>query len=453
MTKQQRLILIVSILASFVAFLDGSVVNVALPAIARGLGGGLAVQQWVVDGYLLTLGSLILIAGSLSDLFGRKRVLMYGLIGFLVASLLCALSPTSGVLIAARALQGAAGALLVPSSLALIISSFSGAAQGKAIGTWTAWTGISFLIGPLVGGALVDAGSWRLVFAINVIPILLTLWLMQQLSLKADGKPGQHVDWAGAVLCTLGLTGAVYALIEQPNFGWGSAFTWIPLIGGLVLLGVFGWYESRAKSPMLPLELFRIRNFTIGNLATIAIYAALSVATFIIVVFVQQVGHYTALEAGMSLLPVTGLMFVLSPRFGALSGKYGPRWFMAAGPILAAAGFFWMLHVNQQVNYWTQLLPGILLFGIGLSMTVAPLTSAVLGSIRPEHAGIASAVNNAISRIAGLVAVAAIGLIVGPALTVSGFHRGIVVMGILLIVGGAISAAGIRGQAEQPSAA
>jgi EmrB/QacA subfamily drug resistance transporter len=448
MIKQQRLVLFISILASFVAFLDGSVVNVALPAIAREMHGGLVVQQWVVDGYLLTLGSLILIAGSLSDLLGRKRILVGGLLGFGVASLLCALAPSGGFLVAARMLQGAAGALLVPSSLAIIIATFSGAAQGKAIGTWTAWTGISFVIGPLVGGALVDLASWRWVFAINVFPIALTLWLLQRLKLDEDGKPHARIDYLGAVLCALGLGGAVYALIEQPRYGWGSPMIWLPLVVGLVMLGVFIWYEDKAAHPMLPLELFRIRNFSFGNLATTFIYAALSIATFVIVVFVQQFAHYSALMAGLSLLPVTLIMFVLSPRIGALAGKYGPRWFMALGPVVAAIGFLWMLSVNSSVNYWTQMFPGVILFGVGLSITVAPLTSAVLGSIKPEHAGIASAVNNAIARIAGLVAVAAVGVIVGS-LDLAGFHRGIEVMALLLFLGGAVSAIGIRGAATQ----
>jgi EmrB/QacA subfamily drug resistance transporter len=446
MTKQQRLVLTVSILASFVAFLDGSVVNVALPAISKALGGGLVVQQWVVDAYLLTLGSLILIAGSLSDLLGRKTILVWGLIGFGVASLLCAMAPTSGILIFARALQGAGGALLVPSSLAIIIATFSGPAQGKAIGSWTAWTGISFIIGPLVGGFLVDVASWRWVFAINVFPIALTLWLLLRLKLANDGRSNTRIDYLGAVLCALGLGGTVYALIEQPRFGWSNPMIWLPLLVGLAMLVVFIWYEDKTPHPMLPLELFKIRNFSFGNLATTFIYAALSVATFVVVVFLQQFAHYSALLAGLSLLPVTMIMFVLSPRVGALAGKYGPRWFMASGPVVAALGFLWMLSVHSSViNYWTQLFPGVLLFGLGLSITVSPLTAAVLGSIKPEHAGIASAVNNAIARIAGLVAIAAIGMIVGS-LDLAGFHRGIEVMAILLLTGGAVSAIGIRGR-------
>lgn len=445
MTKQQRLILLVSILASFLAFLDSSVISVALPAIDRELGGGLSTQQWVTGSYLVTLGALILVAGSLSDLFGRRKVLVWGVVGFGVTSVLCALAPTAETLIIARALQGVFGALLVPSSLALIISSFEGPAQGKAIGSWTAWTGISFVIGPLVGGILVDSLSWRYVFLINIIPTLVTLWLIRRLEETSDntGKRAK-VDIIGAILCTLGLAGAVYALIEQPHFGWQHPLIAGTFTAGLAMLALFVWYERRIEHPMLPLALFKVGNFTVGNLATVAIYAGLSVATFLITIFVQEVGHYSALTAGLSILPVTIIMFLLSSRFGALAGKYGPRLFMTVGPLLAAAGFALMLTTDNSVSYWTQLLPGILLFGLGLSVTVAPLTSAILGSIDKRHAGIGSAVNNAVSRIAGLVAVASIGMIVGQELTLEGFHRGVLVMVILLAIGGIISAVGIQ---------
>ncbi len=443
MGNQRRLALIVSILASFVAFIDGSVVNVALPAISRDLGGGLVTQQWVVDAYLLTLSALILVAGSLSDLFGRKRVMAYGLIGFGITSVLCAVAPNSEALIIFRALQGITGALLVPSSLALIIAVFEGNGEGKAIGTWTAWTGISYLIGPLLGGFLIDAYSWRLIFAINVLPIALTLWLMSYLHLKEKSQTMAEVDFIGAILCVLGLGGSVYALIEQSHYGWASPKIYLPFAVGILMLGVFLWYERRAAHPMLPLELFKVRNFAVGNISTIAIYAGLSVTTFLITIFIQQVGGYSAIQAGLATLPVTIIMFVLSPRFGALCGKYGPRFFMGVGPVLAGLGFLLLLSVDQSVNYWTQLLPGILLFGLGLSMTVAPLTAAILGSIKAEHAGIGSAINNAVARVAGLLAIAAIGTITGSTLSLLGFHRGMVAMAILLGIGGLISAIGI----------
>ena len=443
MTKQQRLVLWISILASFVAFLDGSVINVALPAITGELGGGLSTQQWVVDAYMITLGSLILIAGSLSDLFGRQKVLLTGLLGFGIASLLCAIAPSGEFLIISRGLQGVAGALLVPSSLALIIASFKGAAQGKAIGAWTAWTGISFIIGPLVGGLLVDAGSWRWIFAINVIPIAVTIWLLRRLKLPEQVRESTRLDAWGALLCAVGFGGTVFALIEQPAFGWAHPAIYLPLVIGLASLAAFFWYEKTTQHPMLPLGLFRVRNFAVGNLATLLIYAGLSLATFVIAVFVQQVGGYSATQAGLALMPVTIVMFLLSGRFGGLAGKFGPRLFMAIGPIIGALGFISMLGIDESVSYW-MLLPGVLIFGLGLSITVAPLTAAILGSIDERQAGIGSAVNNAVARIAGLLAIAAIGPIIGASLDVDGFHRAVTLTAGLLIAGGIISAIGIR---------
>ncbi len=443
MDKQQKLVIYISILASFVAFLDGSVINVALPAISSELGGGLTTQQWVVNAYLITLGSLMLVAGSLSDLFGRKKIIALGLWGFAITSLLCAIAPGGVFLIIARALQGAAGALLVPGSLALIISAFAGSAQGKAIGTWTAWTGIAFVVGPLLGGFLVDIGSWRLIFAINIVPIAITLWLMRSLDQKEKIHKAK-VDFTGAVLCGLGLGGPVYALIEQPHYGWSNPLIYGPLLLGIVCFAGFILYERRAPHPMLPLGLFKVRNFLVGNIATFTIYGGLAIALFLVTVFVQQVGNYSAVAAGLSLVPVTLILFALSSRFGALAGRYGPRAFMAGGPILAGIGFLTMLMVDESVNYWTQLLPGVLIFGVGLAITVAPLTTAILGAVDPKYAGIGSAVNNAVARIAGLVGIAVIGVIIGAELDLAGFQRGIMLMALLLFAGGIISAVGIR---------
>ena len=444
MTTQQRLVLLVSILSSFVAFLDGSIVTVALPAIAHELGGGFAVQQWTVDAYLITLGSLMLIAGSFSDIFGRKRVLGMGLVGFAVASLLCAVAPNALSLVIARALQGIAGALLVPSALALIISAFSGPAQGKAIGSWTAWAGIASIVGPLLGGVLVETASWRWIFAVNVVPIGITLWLLYMLQPEKHQKKHVPVDTAGALLCAIGLGGTVYALIEQAHYGWSSLMVYGPFVNGVIALILFVWRERRIANPMLPLSLFTVRNFNVGNIATFAIYAGLSVAVFLITLFIQQIGGYSAINAGFSLLPVTILMFTLSSRMGALAGRYGPRLFMGVGPIIAGAGFLYLLRSDASAAYWTQIFPAVVVFGLGLCITVAPLTSAILGSVDAGHAGIASAFNNAVARIAGLIAIAALSLVVGPQLTTATFHYGVLLMALLLIAGGVISAIGIQ---------
>jgi EmrB/QacA subfamily drug resistance transporter len=442
MDRKLRLTLIISILASFVAFLDGSVVNVALPAITRHLGGGLAAQQWIVDAYLMTLGSLILLAGSLSDIFGRKRILLTGLLVFGGASVLCAVSPTHTFLVVARALQGVGGALLVPSSLAIIISNFKGAEKSKAIGTWTAWTGIAFVIGPLLGGFLVDDFSWRLIFAINVIPISVCIWLLTKLDI-IERRSKATLDVVGAILCCLGLLGVVFSLIEQPTHGWHSLISVIPLIAGVILLVGFAMYERRAKNAMLPLSLFKVRNFTVGNLATVMIYGGLSISTFLIVIFLQEVGHFSAFNAGLALLPVTVIMFFLSPQFGKLAGKYGPRLFMSVGPMVAGIGFILMSRIALPVDYPTMLLPSVLIFAVGLATTVTPLTTAVLEDVREDYSGIASAINNAIARIAGLLAVAIIGVIVGRTISLSGFRHAIAFTAVLLIIGGIISAIGI----------
>ncbi|PRY70172.1 EmrB/QacA subfamily drug resistance transporter [Glaciihabitans tibetensis] len=444
MNRQQRLVLTIAVLASFVAFLDGSVINVALPAISDELGGGLTVQQWVVDAYLITLGSLILLAGSLSDVVGRILILRIGLIGFGVTSVLCAVSPTPELLIVSRGLQGVAGALLVPSSLALILSSFRGAAQAKAIGQWTAWTSSAFLAGPLLGGLFVDYLSWRWVFAINVVPIAVTVWLLIVLGQRDTRVAGSRIDFLGAALCVLGLGGPVFALIEQANYGWGSPAVYLPFTLGLACFAGFLWRQRVAAQPLMPLSLFTVRNFWVGNLATVLVYGALSLGGFVLVLFLQQVAGFPATLAALALLPMTILNIALSSSFGTFAGKFGPRRFMAAGPIIAGLGYLLMLGAGEDLNYWTQILPGVLLFGLGLSITVAPLTSAILGSISPAQSGIGSAINNAVSRVAGLIAIALAGVIVGESFDVDGFHRGLIVTAVLLILGGIVSALGIR---------
>lgn len=444
MTKQQRLALVISILASSVAAIDGFIVNVALPAISRELGGGLALQQWSIDAYLIALGSLILVAGSLSDLFGRRRILAIGLVWFGIASLMCAAAPNGTFLVVARVVQGVGGALLVPSSLALIISVFSGETESKAIGTWTAYLSIATVAGPIIGGLILAVASWRWIFLVNVVPIAITLWLLARLDCPDPVRTNTKIDVPGALLCALGLGAPVYALIEKPALGWGNGRVWFPLIAGAALLAAFIWREAHTKQPMLPLSLFKVRNFTYGNLSTLAIYAGLSVSSFLITITLQQIGGFSPFAASLATMPVSIVMFLLSSRFGKLAGRYGPRLFMTTGPLVAAIGFLLMLRLQPHVRYFVDLFPGVLFFALGLSMTVAPLTSAVLGDVKPQQAGVASAVNNAIARIAGLVAIAFVGVITGPLLTIHGFRRVLITTAILMVVGGAISFVGIR---------
>jgi EmrB/QacA subfamily drug resistance transporter len=456
MTPSQRRILVVAILASFVAFLDGSIINVALPAISRELGGGLALQQWVVDGYLLSLGALILVAGSLSDTFGRVRVLRAGLIWFGITSVACGLAPTGVVLVIARLLQGVAAALLVPSSLALITSRFSGVAQGKAIGAWTGWTGAAGITGPVLGGLLVDSSTWRLVFFINVIPIAITLVLLRRVEEPDRPADGARVDVLGACLAVIGLGGPVFALIEQGRLGWASPVVYLPMVIGLLALAAFLWWEARAPHPMMPLGLFRVRNFAVGNIATVGIYAALNLGFFLFALYLQEVGGFSATLAGFAGIPATVMMILFATTFGTLAGRYGPRLFMTVGPFVAGVGFLVLLTAVPPVDFWLHVLPGIVLVGLGLSITVAPLTSAVLGSIHPGQAGIGSAVNNAVARVAGLVAIAMTGSIVGSALDVAGFQRAMVVVAALMFAGGIVSWLGIRTPApttDAPAAA
>ena len=409
----KRTALIASILGSGIVFLDGTIVNVALPAIRSDLSGTLADQQWVVEAYLLTLGSLLLVGGSLGDLYGRRRIFSIGLIGFGACSLLCAVAPDTEFLIFARGAQGIAGALLVPSTLALIMDTFGEDERAAAIGTWTAWTGVATVIGPLGGGALIQFASWRWIFAINLIPVAITLFLLTRL--EPDHRTPGHVDVIGAILCALGLGGPVFALIEQPQYGWGDPRVFIPLIGGIVLFIAFLLWERHDPQPMMPLGLFKIRNFAVGNLTTFTLYSGLGIATFFLILFVQQVGGYTPIEAGLSLLPVTIMMFLLARRFGALADRIGPHLFMAAGPMVAGVGLLLLVRTDASADYLTQILPGVLVFGLGLSATVAPLTATVLSSVEAGHSGLASGVNNAVSRIAGLIAIAALGAVVSVA--------------------------------------
>jgi EmrB/QacA subfamily drug resistance transporter len=458
------LTLVATILGSTVVFLDSTVVNVALPAIADALDAGLAGQQWVVEAYMLTLVSLLLVGGSLGDQFGRRRVFVIGLVAFGVTSILCAVAPSVEFLVGARALQGIAGALLVPGSLALVAATFEGAERGKAVGTWTAWTGIAVVIGPAGGGALVEALSWRAIFWINIPLIALTAALTLR-AVRESRDPGafRGVDWLGIALSAVGLGGPVFALIEQPIHGWGDAIVWAPLVAGVCSLALFVAHEARTRQPMLELSLFRIRNFWVANLTTFTAYAGLIAGLFFVTIFLQQVADYSPVEAGLATTPISVVLFALSPRFGRLASGAGPRLPMTAGPIVAGLGLLLLLRVDAGADYISQVLPGVLVFSLGLAATVAPLTATVLDSVDERHVGIASGANNGISRVAGLLAIAILGAVISakfssiapnvdggpltaaaPGASTDAFHLGVLIAGLLMIAGGIVSGFGIE---------
>ncbi len=497
MSRQQRLTLVATILGSTVVFLDSTVVNVALPAIADGLDAGLAGQQWVVEAYMLTLVALLLVGGGLGDQFGRRRIYVVGLIAFGACSVLCAVAPSVEFLVGARALQGVAGALLVPGSLAIVAASFEGAARGKAVGTWTAWTGIATVLGPAGGGALVEALSWRAIFWVNIPLIAFTVALtMHSVRETRDVEAFRGIDWLGIGLSAVGLGGPVFALIEQPNYGWSDPVVWVPMIAGIACFALFIAHEARARHPMLELSLFRIRNFRVANLTTLAAYAGLIGGLFFVGLFLQQVAGYSPIEAGLATTPVSLILFFLSPRWGKLASGVGPRLPMCAGPIVGGIGLILLLRVGSDANYVADVLPAIVVFGLGLSATVAPLTATVLDSVEERHVGIASGVSNGISRVAGLFAIAVLGAVISasfgsqidsnlgdrplsPAATravsaakdqplavpaarrlapeeaarirsaaadasTSAFHLGVLIAGILMIVGGVFAGVGIE---------
>jgi EmrB/QacA subfamily drug resistance transporter len=452
--RDKRLTLGAATLGSFIVLLDSTVVSIALPAISSDLGGGLESQQWIVNAYLLMLGSLILIGGSLSDVFGERRLFVLGAAGFGVASVGCALAPSVGALIAARALQGVFGALLTPASLALIVAAFPPDERGKAIGTWTAYSGMAAVVGPLVGGWLVDALSWRWIFAINLPFILVALTIATRMPAAAVSRVRRRPDWLGGGLCAIGLAGPTIGLVRQPGLGWAHPLVAGPIVIGVAVFVLFLLWERRgAADPMLPLALFRRPNFTWGNVETLLVYGGLGLLFFVLVVFLQQTAGYTALEAGAATIPTTVVLFLLAKRFGALADRHGPRLFMAAGPLVSAGGVLYMLAmIDETPAFVRDVLPGTTIFALGLAIVVAPLTAAILADADESTAGIASGVNNAVARVAGLLATAAVGTVAGGALDVGGFRMALAVVAGLLALGGAVGLRGIRNPRREVAA-
>ena len=447
-TATGRAVVLAAVLGSGMTLLDGTVVNVALHTIGEDLDASLAELQWVTNGYLLSLASFILLGGSLGDRFGRRRVFVIGTIWFALASLLCGIAPTPEVLIAARVLQGAGAALLTPGSLAMIQGAFVREDRAKAIGTWSGLGSVAAAIGPFLGGALVQYASWRWIFLIN-LPLAVVTVMIAQRSVPETRDPNapKRFDVVGAVLAALALGGLTYTLIE-----WGSSLAPWALV--VMVLATVGYLvdEHRSDHPMLPLGIFRDRTFSAANAMTLVVYAALGAVLFFLVLQLQTVGGYGALEAGLATLPLTICMVFLARKGGELGSRIGPRIPMTCGPLVMAAGTLLLMRVGPDVNYWTDVLPGITVFGLGLALMVAPLTATVLAAAPDEHAGIASGVNNAVARAGSLLAVAALPIAVGlmgddytdPGVFDAAYDQATLICAVLLAVGGLISWVTIR---------
>ena len=438
-----RWILLATVLGSGMAFLDGTIVNVALPAIAEDLGGGLAGQQWVADSYLVTLGALILLGGSLGDLYGRRSVFVIGVAGFAITSLICGIAPSIETLIIARGLQGVAAALLTPGSLAIIQSSFAPEDRSRAIGAWSGLSGVSTALGPFIGGYLVDHVSWRWAFFINLpLAVVVILVTLRHVPESRDPESTKTPDVTGAMTVALALAGILYALIEGPSKGWDDRSVILAAVIGVASLIAFLVVQVKSSHPMVPLGIFRSRQFSGANMTTLLVYGALGGAFLLIVLELQQVMGYSALEAGTALLPITLLLLFGSSQAGALAQRVGPRLPMTLGPLIAGLGLFLFARVGPGETYLATVLPAAIIFGIGLTLTVAPLTSAVLAAVKVRHAGIASGINNAVARIAGLLAIALLPLAAGmagtsedPAAFTDAYRKAILIAGVLCILG------------------
>ncbi len=446
-SRPGRWVLAIAVLGSGIVFLDGTVVNVALPRIGDDFGSETSSLQWILNGYMLTLASLILLGGSLGDRFGRRRTFVVGVAWFTVASLLCALAPSADALIAARLLQGVGGALLTPGSLAMIESSFRPGDRARAIGAWSGLGGVATALGPLLGGYLVEAVSWRAIFLINV-PIGLFVAVMATRHVPETRNPDAptRLDGLGAVLAAIGLAGTTYALIEAPDQGLSAPIV-VAAVGGVLALIAFIATERRSAHPMMPLGLFSSRQFSAANLVTFVVYAALGGVFFLLVAFLQIAAGYSPIAAGAASLPVTLLMLLFSARAGALAQRIGARIPLTVGPLVIALGMLLMAQIDPDASYLTSVFPAVVVFGLGLTLVVAPVTATVLAAADSRHSGIASGINNAVSRVAGLLAVAVLPLIAGltgdafydPVAMTSGFHTAMYFTAALSALGGVIA--------------
>ncbi len=478
-SRAGRWVLATTVLGSGIAALDATVVGIALPAIGRDFHATVASMQWVIDGYTLPLAGLLLLGGALGDVHGRRKVFVVGTVWFALASLACGLAPTAGFLIGARAMQGAGAALLTPGSLAILQASFAPQDRSKAIGAWSGLGGVAAAVGPFLGGWLIGAVSWRLVFFIN-LPIAAAVVVIAARHVPESRAPGPRGRWreappaaraprwrprppldvGGAVTISLALAGLTYGLIEASADGWAAPAVLASLLAGAALLAAFSVIETRGADPMLPLSIFRTRQFSAANAVTFVVYGALSGALFLVPVMLQEVSGYSALEAGMAMLPLTAIMLALSARSAALSARIGPRLQMTAGPLVIGAGMALFTRVHGGGDYVTQVLPAVVVLGFGLAVNVAPLTATALSAAPAEHSGIASAVNNDVARTAGLIAVAVLPTLAGitgdaylhPAALTRGFHVAVLVGAAAAAAGGLLAAVTIRNPARPPAA-
>jgi EmrB/QacA subfamily drug resistance transporter len=437
-------IMVVAVMVSMVAFLDSTVVNLALPATEHDLGGGLCLQQWVADGYLLALAAAILPGGSISDLCGRVQVMRFGLMAFGTGSALAATAATPGMLITGRLIQGFGAAFLVPGSLALINSTFDRADRTAAVGTWTAWTGTAFALGPLLGGLAVDLLSWRWIYALSAVPMVIGFAMTFRLPPIAPPARRGRLDVAGAALSATGLAATVYALIEAGKHGWAHPGILAPLFVGVAALLSFAAWQRRAPHPLVPLGLFTVRNFAGANMTTAFVYGAVAMGSLAVALYTQEVAGYCATVAGLMTLPNPILSFLFAKRVGALAARVGARVFLMTGPVVAGLGLLLIRPSLHGLNIVTHLLPGMIVLSIGLVLTSTPLTALNLASVKPENSGVAAALQNAVGRTSALTSVACVGLIAGGTLADASFARLLQVAAVLLFVGAGVARLSVR---------